>query len=185
MIMKLYNNNIRLAKKIAIGTLISGLIFLIGYYFTYDQSLMIGGVFFGLGILLIVLTILASDLINARHEKFNSKEKLNTILWNVFTIVILIIFTLFGFKLANSSLIIVKNKSSQVIKNVFIFGCQNFEIGSIKANSTKLVRVDYSKNEKENCEIGIRYTMTEAMEDEILIADIKPYKGEKIIYRIN
>ncbi|MBQ0147609.1 MAG: hypothetical protein KBS93_04030 [Flavobacteriaceae bacterium] len=182
--MKLYNNNIRLAKKIAIGTLISGLIFLLGYYFTYDQSLMIGGIFFGIGIFLIVLTILVSDLITANREKFSPKETSNTILWNIFTMVILVIFTIFGCKLANSSLIIVKNKSEETIKNVFITGCQNFEVGIIESKTTKMIRVDYAKNENNNCEIGIRYTTTDAMKDEILLADIKPYHGEKIVYTI-
>ncbi len=183
--MKLYQNNVRLAKKISIGTLVSGIIFLLGFYLTYDYTLALGGIFFGLGILLIVITILTSDLITAKRQHFNAKEKSTTILWNVLTIVFLIIFTIIGVQLANSSKITIKNQTDFVVKNVFITGCQEINIKDIEANSSKIVHLFYQKNKTDNCEVKLRYTTNDLIKEDLLIFETSPFKGEKITYEIN
>lgn len=183
--MKLYKNNVRLAKKIARGTICSGIIFLLGLYFTHDFTLTIGGIFFGLGVFLIVITLLASDLITAKRQNFSSREKTVTIFWNVLTLGVLILFTLIGLKLANSSRIVIKNNTSQEIKNVFISGCQNFEVGTIPANSSETIIIDYGKNETKDCEIGIRYTTPVSIEDDLIDLKIKLFQGERVVYEIN
>ncbi len=183
--MYMYPNNVRLARKIAIGTIISGLIFLGAYYFTYDISYVYGGVFFGLGVAAIVVTILVSGLIASTRQNHNPKEKGNTILWNLLSLASIILFTIIGLTLTNTSKIVVKNNLNDDIKNLFITGCQNYEIGEISANSCKTIHVNYLKNEQDHCEIGIRYTTSSSIEDEILIVEAKPFKGEKIVYEIN
>lgn len=183
--MYMYNNNVRIAKKIAIGTIISGLIFLATYYFTYDISYALGGLFFGLGVAAIVITILISGAIAAKRQNHTSKEKSSTLLWNLISLISIAIFTAIGFCLINSSKIVIKNNSDSVVKNIFITGCQNFEIENIEANSSKTIFVHYNKNTSKDCAIGIRYTTSDAMEDEILISTIKPFEGEKVLYEIN
>lgn len=183
--MHMYSNNVRIAKKIAIGTIISGLIFLAAFYFTYNTSYAYGGAFFGLGIAAIAITILTSALIAASRQNHDSKQKSTTIIWNAITLIVLAIFTLIGYNLLNSAKIVVKNNLDSEIKNIFITGCQNFEVQTIAANSSKSILVNYANNNVENCEIGIRYTTQNSMEDEILIASVKPLQGEKVIYEIN
>lgn len=183
--MKLYNNNVRLAKKIARGTICSGILFLLGLYFTHDFTLTIGGIFFGLGIFLIVITLLASDLITAKRQNFSSKEKTITIFWNGLTLIVLILYTLIGLKLANSSRIVIKNNTTNEVKNVFVSGCQNFEVGTIPANSSESIVIDYSKNESKDCEIGIRYTTPVSIEDDLIDLKVKFLQGERIVYEIN
>lgn len=183
--MHMYSNNVRLSKKIAIGTIVSGLIFLAAFYYTYNISYAFGGVFFGLGIAAIVITILTSALIAASGQNHDGKQKSTTIIWNAITLFVLAIFTLIGYNLMNSAKIVVKNNLDTEVKNIFITGCQNFEIETINANSTKSILVSYAKNINDKCEIGIRYTTPNSMEDEILITSVKPFSGEKIIYEIN
>lgn len=183
--MHMYNNNVRLSKKIAIGTIISGLLFLAAFYYTYKISYAYGGLFFGLGIAAIVITILTSALIAAKRQNHDSKQRSKTILWNTFTLVILAIFTLIGFNLMNSTKIIVKNNLENEVKNLFITGCQNFEVGNLAAKSTKTIHVNYLQNSSDNCEIGLRYTTTSSINDEILIVKTKAFRGEKIVYEIN
>ena len=183
--MKLYKNNVRLAKKISIGTFISGIIFLLGFYLTYDYTLVLGGMFLGLGIFLIVVTILTSDLITAKRQHFNPQEKTTTILWNVSSLVILIIFTVIGLQLANSSKIIIKNNSSETIKNIYISGCQEINIDDINANSSKTVHLFYQNNTEDNCAVKLRFTTNNLVEEELLVFEMLPFKGEKIVYEIN
>ena len=183
--MHMYTNNIRISKKIAIGTIISGLIFLAAYYFTNNFSYAYGGIFFGLGVAAIVITILISAMIAAKRQNFNGKEKSVTMFWNIVTLASIIIYTFIGLNLVNSSRIIVKNNLDTEVKNVYITGCQNFEVGSIDSNSTKTIFVNYFKNLDENCSIGLRFTTVDTLEDEILIASVKKFQGEKIVYEIN
>lgn len=183
--MKLYQNNIRLAKKILVGTLISGIIFLLAFYLTYDYTLVLGGMFLGLGIFLIVVTILVSDLIAAKRQHFKPQEKANTILWNVSSLVILIIFTLIGLQLANSTKVIIKNNSSETIKNIYISGCQEIEVADIDANSSKVVHLFYQNNIDVNCAVKLRFTTNNLVEEDLLIFEMIPFKGEKIVYEIN
>ena len=183
--MHMYSNNVRLSKKIAIGTIISGLIFLAAFYYTYNISYAYGGLFFGLGIAAIVITILTSALIAAKRQNHDGKQRSETILWNTFTLIVLAAFTFVGFNLMNSTKIIVKNNLDSEVKNIFITGCQNFEVETIAGNSTKSVLVNYAKNMSDKCGIGIRYTTSNSMEDEILVTSIKPLHGEKVVYEIN
>jgi len=183
--MKLYSNNIRLAKKIAYGTLISGLIFLLGFYFTYDYSLAIGGAFLGLGVFLIVITILISDLITAKNQHFNSKEKTITILWNVSTLLCIVIFSVIGFILTNTSIIEIKNNSKETIKNVLITGCKDFDINTIDAESSKTIYLFHPNEEEDECTLNINYTTENSIENGILFLDNKTFKGERISYDIN
>lgn len=183
--MKLYQNNVRLAKKISVGTFISGIIFLLGFYLTYDYTLVLGGLFLGLGIFLIVITILTSDLITAKRQHFNPQEKITTILWNVSSLVILTVFTLIGLQLANSSKIIIKNNSSETIKNIYISGCQEIEVTDIDANSSKVVHLFYQNNIDANCAVKLRFTTNNLVEEELLMFEMIPFKGEKIVYEIN
>lgn len=183
--MKLYSNNVRLAKKIALGTLLSGIIFLLGFYFSYDFSLAIGGIFLGLGVFLIVVTLLISDLIAAKRQHFNAKETTTTILWNSASLVILIIFTIIGLGLANSSKIIIKNNSKEPIKNILISGCQTVEVNEIAANSSETIHLFYCQNFQPECQVNINYTTQNSIENDILLIETTPFSAEKIIYEIN
>ena len=183
--MKLYQNNVRLAKKISIGTFISGIIFLLAFYLTYDYTLVLGGMFLGLGVFLIVITILTSDLIAAKRQHFNAQEKTTTILWNLCSLVILIVFTIIGLQLANSTKIIIKNNSTDTIKNIYISGCQEKNIDDIKANSSQVVHLFYQNNVEDNCAVKLRFTTNNLVEEELLMFEMIPFKGEKIIYEIN
>ena len=183
--MYMYNNNVRLARKIAIGTIISGLIFLAAFYFTYEMSYVYGGIFFGLGVAAIVITILISGMIASRRQNHKTAEKSKTILWNFVSLAAIIIFSVVGFYLINSSKIIVKNNMNTLVDNIYITGCQDFEVGKIEPKNSKSILVNYSKNNSKNCMIGIRYTTENSIEEEILIVSAKPFKGEKIVYEIN
>jgi len=183
--MYMYNNNVRIAKKIAIGTIISGLIFLATYYFTYDISFAYGGLFFGVGVAAIVITILISGAIAAKRQNHSSKEKSSTLIWNLISLICIAIFTAIGLCLVNSAKIVIKNNSDNVAKNIFITGCQNFEVEDIEAQSSKTVFVHFNKNTSEDCSIGIRYTTTDSMNEEVLITSVKPFEGEQTTYEIN
>ena len=181
----MYNNNVRLAKKIAIGTIISGLIFLAAFYFTYEMSYVYGGIFFGLGVAAIVVTIMISGMIASSRQNHKPAEKSKTILWNVVSLVSILVYTLIGLMIVNSSRIIVKNNLDSPVENIYITGCQDFEVGKIQANSSKTIFINYFKNISDNCIVEIRYTTENSIKEDILVVSAKPFKGEKIIYEIN
>lgn len=176
----MYNNNVRIAKKIAIGTIISGIIFLTTLYLTYNFTYAIGGLFFGLGVALIVITIMISGLIAANRQNHNPKEKTSPLIWHILSLVAIAVFTVLGLFLVNSVQIVINNQSDQTIQNIFITGCQNNEIESIPAKSKKTIWVNYCKNKSEECGIGIRYTTATDIVDKVLIDEIKLFQGEKI-----
>lgn len=180
----MYNNNVRLARKIAIGTIISGIIFLAAFYFTYDRSYVYGGVFFGLGVAAIVITIMISGLIASSRQNHKPVEKTKTLFWNIVSIASIIIYTIIGLYLMNSAKIIVKNNLVNEVDNVYITGCQEIEIGEIKSNSSTSILVNYAKNNSKDCTIGIKYTTPNSLEEELLIINAKPFQGEKLVYEI-
>ena len=183
--MNMYSNNARLARKIAVGTIISGIIFLAAFYFTYEMSYVYGGVFFGLGVAAIVVTIMISGLIASSRQNHKPSEKTKTQFWNILTLVVIIAFTIIGFCLLNSAKIIVKNNLDTAVDHVYITGCQDIEVGKIDSKSSTSILVNYSKNESKDCTIGIKYTTANSLEDELLIVNAKPFHGEKLIYEIN
>lgn len=183
--MYMYKNNVRIARKIAIGTIISGLIFLGAYYLTTDISYAYGGMFFGLGVATIVLTILVSGLIASKRQNHKPNEKGIHLFWNFLSLFAIAIFTVVGVQLMNGSRIKIENNTAEVVKNIFITGCQNFKVEDIQPNDSKTIFVNYFNNENQDCAIGIRFTTATQFGEEILITEAKPFKGEKINYEIN
>ena len=182
--MHMYNNNVRIAKKIAIGTIISGLLFLAALFFTYNMTYAVGGLFFGLGVALIVITIMISGLIAAQRQNHNPKEKSSPLIWHIISLVAITIYTVLGLAIVNSAKIVIDNQSDQTVKNIFITGCQNTEIGIVEANSTKTIWVNYWNNQATECSIGIRYTTPTDIVDEVLIDEVQSFQGEKIQHLI-
>lgn len=181
----MYENNVRIAKKIAVGTILSGLIFLGAYYFTYDLSYAYGGMFFGLGVATIVITILISGMIASKRQNHKPKEKTENLVWNLVSIFSIIIFTVVGILLMNGTKLTIANNTNEEVKNIFITGCQNFKIDDISAHDSKTIFLNYFKNESKDCSIGLRYTTSSDFGDEILIVEAKPFRGEKLTYEIN
>ena len=180
----MYNNNVRIAKKIAIRTIISGIIFLAALFFTYNMTYAIGGLFFGLGVALIVVTIMISGLIAANRQNHNPKEKSNPLVWHFVSLFAITLFTVIGIAMINSSKIIIDNNSDETIENIFLTGCQNTEVGTIEAKSSKTIWLNYWNNSTNDCGIGIRYTTSTDIVDELLIDEVKSFQGEKIIHLI-
>ena len=181
----MYENNVRIARKIAIGTIISGLIFLGAYYITSDISYAYGGMFFGLGVATIVITILVSGLIASKRQNHKPNEKGINLFWNFISLAVIAVFTVIGIQMINGSRIKIENKTEEVVRNIFVTGCQNFKVDDIPAHDSKTIFVNYFKNEKEDCPIGLRYTTDSQFGEEILITEVKPFRGEQVTYEIN
>lgn len=168
-----------LARKVALGSFISGTILFALYYYSNSTFLVFIAYFFLIGVGILNLIVLLTVFVNVFNNKYRRKA-IHIIGVMFLNIPIAIIYVYIVTILLGTIRLRVINKTGNTLSNIEISGCENESISSLRPNESKLFWISIPHD----CSVQLSYINNGISKDETIIGYATNGGGHRATFRI-